>query len=106
MRPEFYRLYLETRSENGILIKLLLCYSDRCNIDLNAKSDRGWTGFMEACRNGYKDVVKILLDHLGSQPIDYTAKNNYGQTANALASKYGHTNVVKLLRKYSKNKDC
>ena len=64
-------LYLQKKSlvrfggiRSGQSGQLLLNNSDRGVdlLDLNAKSDGGWTAFMFACNNHRKDVVQLVLD--------------------------------------------
>ena len=60
------------------VVQLLL---ERCNSEesgLNTKYEDGWTAFMVACYNGYKDVVQLLLD--SSERIEMNARNNNGGT--------------------------
>ena len=43
------------------VVQALLDHFDTI-IDLNARSDDGWTAFMFACRSGHKDIVQLLLN--------------------------------------------
>ena len=80
------------------VVQLLL---DQKNIDLNTKTNRGYTAFMWACENGHTSVVKLLLNHSESN-IDLNATTNYFRfTAFILACKYGRKDVVKLLLDHS-----
>ena len=56
--------YLDTH-----VVQLFLNNSEG-NIDLNARTDRGCTGFMIACNFRRKDVVKLLVEHAKTKGID------------------------------------
>ena len=87
------------------VVKLILDYSSKVSIDLNATTIHGRTAFMVACMWGKIDVVRLVLEHPGPIDIDLNAKNVKGLTAYDLALKYGKTEVVKLLQEYSKLKN-
>ena len=49
------------------VVNLLLDHSDRIDrsdIDLNARTNDGWTALMLARYNGHNDVVKLLISKL------------------------------------------
>ena len=75
----------------------MLDQSDIKNIDLNAKNEKGWTGFTVACIIGHTNIVKLLLDNSDVKNINLDVDNIDLQS---LAYKHGHSNVVNLLAKY------
>ena len=88
------------------IVKLLLSHAESKDIDLNAKSEFGYTGLMFACWDGHERTVKAILDYEGGQPIDMNAKDTqYGSTAFSLACNRDEIDVVKLLMDYSKSKN-
>ena len=66
------------------------------NIDLNARSDQGFTALMLACSYGHKDVVQLLLDN-SKMNIDLNARNDAGCTAFTYAWRNDDKDIVKLL---------
>ena len=86
------------------VVKLLIDYS-KVTIDLNERSNSGWTSgwtaLMYACSGGHKSVVKILLD-CSNGTVDLNARTDKGSTAFMWACGYGHKNIVKMLLDYSK----
>ena len=56
---------------NQEIIELVMQNSVRCNINLNAKDERGYTIFMWACGKGFIDLVQILLGNAPNTHIDF-----------------------------------
>ena len=79
-------LFEACTSGNTKIMELLLNDS---SIELNARTNNGWTAFMFACFKGHTEVVKLFFDHSKRRKIDVNACNN------------GHTDVVKLFLYHS-----
>ena len=63
---------------------------------LKSVDEKGWSGFMIACKKGQEPVVKILLSHSESKNF-INLKNEHGQTGFMLACWMGHILIVKQI---------
>ena len=66
------------------------------NIDLNTKSNGGWTAFHIACNEGHSDAVKIFMENAADLSIDLNARGNDGLTGFHQACIHGHTDLVNI----------
>ena len=73
------------------IVKLLL---ERTDAQLDARNEKGNTGFHVACYKGHKDIVQMLLN---CSDIEVNATDIDGRTAFMLACYDGHKDVVQLL---------
>ena len=64
------------------------------DMDMDAKSEYGWTPLMWAARYGHTDTVKILLD----AGADVNAKDESGWTPLIWAAYYDHPDIIKILK--------
>ena len=76
---------------------------DDHNIDINAKSYYGCTGFNLACQKGHSDVVKLLMENAVAFCIDLKAKDHSGKTAFLWACLFGNADVVKIIMENAAN---
>ena len=67
------------------------------NIDLNARTNDGFTAFIIACGYGREDIVKLFLD----RNIDFNVRHQDGGNAFHLACLFGNIEIVRLLLAYS-----
>jgi ankyrin repeat protein len=93
------------------LISAALCYGIdvipfllNLGADVNAKTDKGMTPLMAACRGGrysskpaifYEPTVRLLL----GAGADINARDNTGRTALSYAEEANVTEIVELLKK-------
>ncbi|MGI6395122.1 MAG: ankyrin repeat domain-containing protein [bacterium] len=64
-------------------------------VDVNEKTENGWTALMSASYEGYDEIAKFLIEK-GS---DVNAKTENGRTALKIAKEKGFTEIVELLLK-------
>jgi ankyrin repeat protein len=69
-------------------------------VNLDIKSNHGWTALHYACRFNQKQIVTMLLE----KGINVNAQNKYDNTALHTACWYGHNEIVTLLEKYGAKK--
>uniref|UniRef100_A0A2C9LAL5 NAD-capped RNA hydrolase NUDT12 n=1 Tax=Biomphalaria glabrata TaxID=6526 RepID=A0A2C9LAL5_BIOGL len=65
-------------------------------VDIDVKSDRGWTALMFAARNGHTSVINILVQ----KGCDVNCLNASGQTALEIAQFWNHKEVASILSQY------
>ena len=80
--------------EAGMIMK----NSAKLDIELNAKTNAGRTGFHYACMDGRTSIVDMMINNSESFKLDLTARTNSGNTGFQLAQLFGHTNVVNLIQ--------
>lgn len=74
-------------------MKLLL---ETGKVDVDLKSDSGWTPLSWAAERGREAVVKLLLE---TGKVDMDSKDSkYGRTPLSWAAEKGHNAVVALLK--------
>ena len=79
------------------IVEMLITNSKDFNIDLNAKTKYGKTGFHLACTLGHKAIVELIVDNSKYFNIDLTARDQDGQTGYQIAQKQGKYEIVLLL---------
>ena len=77
-------------TEDSEVVETLL----KSDLDANAKTVNGYTGFTMACHNGQSAVVHLLLK---SDTVDFHATNCFGQNCIQMAKMNRHKLVDKLL---------
>ncbi|KAG5760665.1 hypothetical protein H9Q72_011228 [Fusarium xylarioides] len=75
------------------IIKIILTYSDKTDVQLEVKDDEGYTPLLEASRKSVLATTRILIEAGANRK----AQDKYGRTALHLASKTGNVDMVKLL---------
>ena len=81
------------------VVKLLIDHLGCTNIDLNARSNMGFTALLLACEEGHNNVAQLLLHY--SKRIDLNARCNNGGTAFIWACYFGQKDIVQLLLDHS-----
>jgi len=66
-------------------------------VNINVKSERGWTALMFAARNGHKEVIDKLME----KGCDVNILNASGQSAHDIAKFWNHEDVAAILSKHS-----
>ena len=79
---------------------MLINKSFELNIDLNAKTDAGYTSFHFACMNGRTNIVEMMIENAENFKIDVNAKTAAGYTGFQIAGQYGKIDVVQLIKTY------
>ena len=121
VRPEMVKIFLDSPNSENVdfnatdtngwtpfflacnlpitdVVQMLLDYSDKYNIDLNAKNiGDQLTPFMTACEKGHTEVVKLIIQHPKKKMIDFKAKNEDGKTAFDLACDREHHDIITML---------
>ena len=88
------------KSGNSEIVKIFIHRSYEFHIDLNAKSDSGWTSFHIACGKGYASIVEILIVNAESYKLDLTVKEkDDGKTGFQVAEYLGKSDIVSLIRR-------
>ena len=72
--------------------------SAKFNIELNAKTNAGRTGFHYACMEGRTSIVDMMINNSESLKLDLTARTNNGKTGFQLAQDGEETEVVNLIQ--------
>ncbi|XP_005094350.1 peroxisomal NADH pyrophosphatase NUDT12 isoform X2 [Aplysia californica] len=65
-------------------------------VDINVKSERGWTALMFAARNGQTHVISILIE----RGCDVNCLNASGQTALEIARFWNHSEAASVLSQH------
>ena len=88
------------------VIKVLLDYSTREELDVNARSIIGnGAAFMNACENGHKDIVQIMLDHPRSNEFDFNAKAVGDFNGFMYACLRGHKDIVQIMLDHARSNE-
>ena len=72
--------------------------SAKFNIELNVKTNGGWTAFNLACRDGRIRIVDMMINNSESLNLDLVARDIIGRTGFQWALEMGFTDVVNLIR--------
>jgi ankyrin repeat protein len=72
----------------------------QAGVNINEKSDDGWTALHKAVSDQEKTAIIDLLMQSG---IDIEAKDKSGKTALALAQEKGHREIARAIKKYQVN---
>ncbi|KAG5803716.1 hypothetical protein H9Q74_010882 [Fusarium xylarioides] len=75
------------------IIKIILRYCDRRDVQLEVGDEEGYTPLLEASRKSELETTRILIEAGANRK----AQDKYGRTALHLASKTGNVDMVKLL---------
>ena len=78
---------------------MLMQKSKEFNIDLNSKSNDGWTAFHFACAYDKINIVEMMIDNAKSFKLDLLIKDNNGRTGFQCAKDCGSTDVVKIIKR-------
>ena len=66
------------------------------SIDLNTKSNGGWTAFHIACNEGRSDLVEVFMENAINLSIDLNARDRDGLTGFHQACIHGHADLVNI----------
>lgn len=96
-----YTVYMIACLNGYIDIVMILFKNKKYDIDFNAISNDGLTGFMIAVSRGYLYLVKYLYEYIKNNikndSININEQNNYGQTALMLAVNNEYVELINYL---------
>lgn len=97
--PNTQMLQREVEAGNEERVKELLLKQD---IDVNERSENGWTALLYAAAQGYPRILRLLLD-AGANP---DIGNLLGITPLIYGARYGNLEVCRILLEYRSNIDA
>ncbi|GFR92388.1 peroxisomal NADH pyrophosphatase NUDT12 [Elysia marginata] len=69
------------------------------SVDIDVRSDRGWTALMFAARNGHVEIISALIE----KGCDMQVMNASGQTALDIAQFWNHKDAASILSQHKEN---
>uniref|UniRef100_A0A0B7A769 NAD-capped RNA hydrolase NUDT12 n=1 Tax=Arion vulgaris TaxID=1028688 RepID=A0A0B7A769_9EUPU len=69
------------------------------SVDIDVKSERGWTALMFAARNGHTSIISTLIE----KGCDVSSLNASGQTARDIAEFWNHKEATSLLSQHKQD---